>query len=79
MIFLAGGPPHQDMFDMKPDAPDGIRGEYQADPDQRPRARHLRAHAAAGEDDGQVRGDPLAGGRGRRPLGRPVPDRLQRS
>ena len=28
MIFLAGGPPHQDMFDLKPDAPDGIRGEF---------------------------------------------------
>jgi hypothetical protein len=30
MIFLAGGPPHQDMFDLKPDAPDGIRGEYKS-------------------------------------------------
>jgi len=28
MIFLAGGPPHLDMFDLKPDAPTGIRGEY---------------------------------------------------
>ena len=28
MVFLAGGPPHQDMFDLKPDAPDGIRGEF---------------------------------------------------
>jgi hypothetical protein len=28
MIFLAGGPPHMDMFDMKPGAPDRIRGEY---------------------------------------------------
>src|SRR4051794_19661063 len=28
MVFLAGGPPHQDMFDLKPNAPDGIRGEY---------------------------------------------------
>ncbi len=28
MIFLAGGPPHQDMFDLKPDAPSGIRGEF---------------------------------------------------
>ena len=27
MIFLAGGPPHQDMFDMKPEAPREIRGE----------------------------------------------------
>ncbi len=28
MIFLAGGPPHQDMFDMKPAAPAEIRGEF---------------------------------------------------
>jgi hypothetical protein len=28
MVFLAGGPPHQDMVDLKPDAPEGIRGEY---------------------------------------------------
>jgi hypothetical protein len=27
MIFLAGGPPHQDMWDLKPDAPTDIRGE----------------------------------------------------
>lgn len=28
MIFLAGGPPHQDMFDLKPLAPSEIRGEF---------------------------------------------------
>ncbi len=28
MVFLAGGPPHMDMFDLKPNAPDGIRGEF---------------------------------------------------
>ena len=28
MIFLSGGPPHQDMVDLKPTAPDGIRGEF---------------------------------------------------
>lgn len=28
MIFLAGGPPHQDMFDLKPNAPSEIRGEF---------------------------------------------------
>ncbi|CAN5148952.1 DUF1501 domain-containing protein [soil metagenome] len=28
MVFLAGGPPHQDMFDIKPDAPSHIRGEF---------------------------------------------------
>lgn len=29
MIFLPGGPPHQDMFDLKPEAPAEIRGEFQ--------------------------------------------------
>jgi hypothetical protein len=28
-IFLPGGPPHQDMFDLKPTAPAEIRGEFQ--------------------------------------------------
>jgi len=29
MIYLTGGPPHQDMFDLKPDAPKEVRGEFQ--------------------------------------------------
>ncbi len=29
MVFLSGGPPHQDMFDLKMDAPVEIRGEFQ--------------------------------------------------
>ena len=28
MIFLSGGPPHQDMFDLKMTAPSEIRGEF---------------------------------------------------
>jgi hypothetical protein len=28
MIFLSGGPPHQDMVDLKPDAPVEVRGEF---------------------------------------------------
>ena len=28
-IHLMGGPPHQDTFDLKPDAPSGYRGEFQ--------------------------------------------------
>jgi hypothetical protein len=28
MVFLSGGPPHQDMVDLKPDAPTEIRGEF---------------------------------------------------
>src|SRR5262245_15908568 len=27
-IFLAGGPPQQDLWDLKPDAPSEIRGEF---------------------------------------------------
>jgi len=27
-VFLGGGPPHQDMWDLKPDAPQEIRGEF---------------------------------------------------
>jgi hypothetical protein len=29
LLFLWGGPPQQDMWDMKPDAPDGIRSPFQ--------------------------------------------------
>jgi hypothetical protein len=29
MIYLPGGPPHQDMFDLKMEAPREIRGEFQ--------------------------------------------------
>ena len=28
MIYLTGGPPHQDMFDLKPSAPKEIRGPF---------------------------------------------------
>ena len=28
MVFLSGGPPHQDMVDLKPEAPVDIRGEF---------------------------------------------------
>src|SRR4051812_4348139 len=28
LVFLSGGLSHIDSFDMKPDAPDGIRGEF---------------------------------------------------
>ena len=28
MVFLPGGPAQHDMFDMKPDAPSDIRGEF---------------------------------------------------
>ena len=28
MVFLSGGPPHQDMVDLKPEAPEDVRGEF---------------------------------------------------
>jgi hypothetical protein len=30
LVYLWGGPPQQDTFDMKPDAPDGIRSPFQS-------------------------------------------------
>jgi hypothetical protein len=32
MVWLAGGPSHLDMWDLKPEAPDGIRGEFKPIP-----------------------------------------------
>src|ERR1700749_5176478 len=32
MIYLPGGPSHQDIFDLKMDAPSEIRGEFQPIP-----------------------------------------------
>jgi hypothetical protein len=32
VLFLNGGPSHLDMWDMKPDAPDGVRGEFKPRP-----------------------------------------------
>ena len=29
LLFLNGGPSHLDMWDLKPNAPEGIRGEFQ--------------------------------------------------
>src|SRR5215213_1351096 len=29
LVYLWGGPPQQDTFDLKPDAPDGIKSQFQ--------------------------------------------------
>jgi hypothetical protein len=29
MIYMPGGPPHQDLYDLKPEAPSEVRGEFQ--------------------------------------------------
>lgn len=49
MLFQFGGAPHLDTFDAKPDAPDGIRGEFQVIPSRTPELRvteHLPKLAA---------------------------------
>ncbi|MSQ97561.1 MAG: DUF1501 domain-containing protein [Gemmataceae bacterium] len=39
LIWMAGGPPHIDMYDMKPDAPVEIRGDYRSIPTNVPGIR----------------------------------------
>ena len=48
LLYLLGGAATQDMWDLKPDAPAEVRGEFK--PDRHERARHpdLRAPAADG-------------------------------
>ena len=50
LVYLGGGISHHDTFDLKPDAPEEIRGKYKADPDQRPRPARRRAAAEDGAD-----------------------------
>ena len=35
MIYLPGGPPHQDMYDLKNDAPSEVRGPFKEIPTAR--------------------------------------------
>ena len=49
MVFLSGGPPHQDMVDLKPDAPVEIRGEFKPIATNVPGIQHLRALARPGQ------------------------------
>ena len=66
MIFLPGGPPHQDMFDLKMDAPSEIRGEFKPIQTNVPGieiCEHLPRIAA---HDGQAGSDPLDRRRQRR-------------
>jgi Protein of unknown function (DUF1501) len=43
MVFLSGGPPHQDMVDLKPDAPAEVRGEFKPIPTNVP-GLHICEH-----------------------------------
>lgn len=43
LVFLWGGPPHQDTFDMKPDSPETIRGMFKPIPTNVP-GTHICEH-----------------------------------
>ena len=77
MIFLPGGPPHQDMFDLKLDAPRRNARRVPSDQDQRAGHRNLRALSAAGHHDGPRGDHPLDRRRDWRTRRVPVPDRTQ--
>ena len=67
MIFLPGGPSHQDIFDLKMDAPSEIRGEFKPITTNVAGHPDYRASAAAGEDDGSLHAHPLDDGVRHRP------------
>src|SRR5262245_3145858 len=48
LLFMWGGPAHQDLWDMKPDAPENIRGEFKPVPTNVPgiRITELMPHIA---------------------------------
>ena len=60
-IYLPGGPPHLDMWDLKPDAPAEIRGEFKPISTNVPGIEICEHFPRIAADDGQVRHHPLAG------------------
>ncbi len=61
LVFLTGTgqPSHHDTFDMKPDAPPEIRGEFQSIATSTRRNSHLRAPAETRCSRSQIRRGPL--------------------
>ena len=66
-IFLGGGPPHQDMWDIKTEAPVEIRGEFKPIATNVPGIQIGEVFPKLAAHDGQVRRHPLRGRRQRRP------------
>ena len=66
LIYLVGGPPHQDMFDLKPEAPREIAGPFRPIATNVPGIEICEHMPRLVADDGQARADPL----GRRRPGR---------
>ena len=59
-IHLSGGPCHQDMFDLKPEAPREFRGEFNPIKTNVPGIEICEHLPQLGPDGRQVRGHPLA-------------------
>ncbi len=59
MVYLAGGLAHQDTFDLKPDAPAGIRGEFKPIATRLPGVQIGELLPENGRRDRQGRPDPL--------------------
>ena len=55
LLYLLGGAATQDMFDLKPNAPAEVRGEFQPIATNVPGIQHLRASAAHEPLDAQDR------------------------
>ncbi len=66
-LWLPGGPPHMETYDMKPDAPAEYRGDFKPIRTKRARTRCLRVAAAARSGGRQVRPDSLYCSQLRRP------------
>ena len=54
LLFLVGGPSHLDTWDLKPDAPEGIRGPYRPTATSVPGLR-LAPHHHGPADQGIIR------------------------
>ena len=64
-VLLCGGPSHIDTWDMKPDAPDTIRGPYKPIATKVPGMRINEMHTRAGEADRPVHAHQLDDASGR--------------
>ena len=75
-IHLSGGPSHQDMWDLKPEAPSEVRGEFRPIQTNVPGMEICELFPQPGQDGRQVRHHPRHGRLGRRAQLQHVDDRL---
>ena len=76
MVVLPGGPSHLDMYDLKPDAPAEVRGEFRPIASRVPGIEICELLPQTGSDDGPAHADSVARRVPRRPQHTLVHDRL---